>query len=164
MNSMNEVLCGNERVLNTPLPVAYTIAISQMTWIYVAVLPFQLYENLGWLTIPGTIVGAYIILAMALIGNEIENPFGDDVNDLPLDDFCDQIGNELDVISAVPRRVPAKFMNTNENKVLHPLSPNGYKEWKHRNISEIREALHTKATLSVYPRKSEATEQRPEAV
>ena len=86
--SLNEVLAGTERVLNTPLPVAYSIAISQITWVYVIMLPFQLWKTLGWTTIPGTIVGAYIILGIAAIGREIENPFGHDVNDLPLEKFC----------------------------------------------------------------------------
>lgn len=55
INAMNDVLSGTERVLNTPLPLAYRIAISQITWVYVLVLPFQLYGELGWITIPGTI-------------------------------------------------------------------------------------------------------------
>jgi hypothetical protein len=46
-------MTGAERVLNTPLPLAYSILISQITWIYVLVLPFQLFNELGWLTIPG---------------------------------------------------------------------------------------------------------------
>ena len=53
--SLNEVLAGSERVLNTPLPVAYSIAISQITWVYVLALPFQLWDALRWITIPGTI-------------------------------------------------------------------------------------------------------------
>lgn len=53
--SLNEVLTGTERVLHTPLPVAYTIAISQIAWVYVLVLPFQLFNSLGWITIPGSI-------------------------------------------------------------------------------------------------------------
>lgn len=55
INAMNDVLAGTERVLNTPLPLAYRIAISQITWIYVLVLPFQLHGELFWFTIPGTI-------------------------------------------------------------------------------------------------------------
>ena len=47
-------MTGTERVLNTPLPLAYTILISQITWVYVLVLPFQLYPELGWITIPGS--------------------------------------------------------------------------------------------------------------
>lgn len=54
MATLNEVLTGTERVLDTPLPAAYTIAISQIAWIYILVLPFQLYPTLGWVTIPGS--------------------------------------------------------------------------------------------------------------
>jgi predicted membrane chloride channel (bestrophin family) len=52
---LNEVVTGSERVLDTPLPAAYSIAIAQIAWIYVLVLPFQLYDSLGWITIPGSI-------------------------------------------------------------------------------------------------------------
>lgn len=89
--AMNDVLTDTERVLNTLLPIAYSIAIGQITWVYILLLPFQLYKPLGWVTIPGTLFAAYIILGIALIGREIENPFGNDVNDLPLDSFCQDI-------------------------------------------------------------------------
>ena len=55
INAMNDALAGTERVLSTPLPLAYRIAISQITWVYVLVLPFQLFGELRWITIPGTI-------------------------------------------------------------------------------------------------------------
>jgi hypothetical protein len=74
-----------DRVLATPLPIAYSIAISQITWVYVMLLPFQLWDDLRWITIPGCIFAAYIIIGLASIGREIENPFGHDVNDLPLE-------------------------------------------------------------------------------
>ena len=54
----------------------YSISISQITWAYVLALPFQLAGPLGWVTIPGTILGGYIILGLAAIGRELENPFG----------------------------------------------------------------------------------------
>lgn len=62
--SLNDVLTGTERVLTTPLPIAYTIAISQITWVYVFLLPFQLLSvpNMGWVTIPAAVAAAYIIL------------------------------------------------------------------------------------------------------
>lgn len=62
MSSLNEVLTGTERVLDTPLPMAYTIAISQISWIYVLVLPFQLYKSLGWVTIPASIGTCHVSL------------------------------------------------------------------------------------------------------
>lgn len=39
------------------------------------------------MAISGTLFAAYIILGIALIGRGIENPFGNDVNDVPLGSF-----------------------------------------------------------------------------
>lgn len=45
--------------------------------------------KIGWLTIPGMGLACTYLLGILAIGWEIENPFGYDDNDLPLDDFCD---------------------------------------------------------------------------
>jgi len=65
ISTMNDVLSGTDRILNTPLPIAYSIAIGQITWVYILLLPFQLYKSLGWVTIPASIFAAYIILGIA---------------------------------------------------------------------------------------------------
>ena len=140
--SMNEVLAGCERVLNTPLPVAYSIAISQITWVYVLALPFQLWEALHWVTIPGTVIGAYIILGIAAIGRQIEDPFGYDTNDLPLERFCNQIRQEIDIIaSKAPPRVE-DFVESENNKILYSLS---YGAWRAKSTDDIRASLTAKA-------------------
>lgn len=149
MNSVNalaDVLTGAERVLNTPLPIAYSIAISQITWIYVLVLPFQLYTTLGMITIPGTVVAAYIILGLAAIGREIENPFGQDVNDLPLDDFCREIAADIDALTSTAAAKPECWIENVRNKCLFPLSMTNYPTWNGRSTEQIREALKAKAT------------------
>lgn len=53
--SFTDCLTGMERVLGTPLPLAYRIAISQISWVYILALPFQLVTYLGWVAIPGTL-------------------------------------------------------------------------------------------------------------
>ncbi|KAJ5176994.1 uncharacterized protein N7482_002871 [Penicillium canariense] len=144
MSTLNEVLTGTERVLDTPLPAAYSIAISQIAWIYVMVLPFQLYNLLLWVTIPASMVAAYIIIGLATIGSEIENPFGQDVNDLPLNTYCRQIAMELDIITATPPPNVDDFMSRPDNLVLFPLSQDSYDEWKARSKEDIRAALRQK--------------------
>ncbi|OOQ89829.1 UPF0187 domain membrane protein [Penicillium brasilianum] len=146
--TLNEVLTGTERVLDTPLPAAYSIAISQIAWIYVLVLPFQLWKSLEWVTIPASMVAAYIIIGLATIGSEIENPFGHDVNDLPLDTYCRQIAVEMDIITATPPPNVDDFMDRPENLVLFPLSQNSYGEWKARSKEDIRAALRAKVTAN----------------
>ncbi|CRK45293.1 hypothetical protein BN1723_019696, partial [Verticillium longisporum] len=136
---MNDIMTGTERVLNTPLPIAYSIAIAQITWLYVLLLPFQLYKALEWITIPACIAASYIILAILFIGKEIENPFGRDVNDLPLEGYCEQIAHELDVIAAmdVHRDMPYAFLDSHLNLPLYPVSMASFPVWAERSEEKI---------------------------
>lgn len=138
---------GTERVLTTPLPIAYAIAISQITWLYCFLLPFQLYSQLHWVTIPATVAAGYIILGLLFIGREIENPFGQDVNDLPLENYCAQIAQEMDLIAAKRKPRSKDWIETIDNKVLWPLSQSGWNVWHHRGESNLREALKAKTEL-----------------
>jgi len=132
---------GCERVLSTPLPVAYNIAISQITWLYVLVLPFQLCAKLSWSAIPGTIVAAYIILGIAAIGREIENPFGRDVNDLDLDRYCTSLQMDLNVLTSSPPPKAGGWLNAPANAPLWPYSLSSYDSWRVRPEEQIRRAL-----------------------
>ena len=88
LDIMVDVLGACERILKTPLPLAYSIHIKQLLLIYCLTLPFQVVAELGWWT--GLIVGvvSFSVFGIEEIGIEIENPFGHDPNDLPLDDIC----------------------------------------------------------------------------
>lgn len=95
------------------------------------------------------IVAAYIILGFAYIGQEIENPFGHDVNDLPLDKFCDQIAADLHVIAASGPRKAETFIKSKQNRIMHPLSHSGYEIWKETSAEDIKGALKRRALLSM---------------
>lgn len=151
---LNDVLVGTERVLNTPLPIAYSIAIAQITWVYVLLLPFQLISALGsWLPIPATVVAAYIILGILFIGREIENPFGQDVNDLPLEGYCAQIAAEMDIIASAPKPQSRVWMQSGDNKVLWPLSNSSWPVWMKRSESSIRAAVKHKVQATFMSQK-----------
>lgn len=164
---LNDIQGNTDRILNTPLPLAYAIAISQLTWVYILILPFQLYTTLGMLAIPGTLckytewlvrryaaanhdfqVAAYMILGFASIGREIENPFGHDVNDLPLDDFCNQLAVDIDIIAATSPKDANIFMKNDNNLLMHPLSRSGYAAWNESSVEDIRDALKNKALMT----------------
>lgn len=102
-------------------------------------------------------MAAYIILGLATIGSEIENPFGEDVNDLPMDTYCRQIAVELDVITATPRPDVNEFINNEDNLVLFPLSDSGFPVWKERSMADIRGALRTKVVASPISAASDAS-------
>ncbi|KAF8472562.1 Bestrophin, RFP-TM, chloride channel-domain-containing protein [Kalaharituber pfeilii] len=140
LTGMLESFGGCERVLQTPLPIAYNIAISQITWLYVMALPFQLFPRLGWVTIPGTIVAAYIILGIAAIGREIENPFGLDVNDLDMDGYVSELANDLIIMTSRPPTNPVEMFARARNMPLYPYSIDGCSYWKERPLEAIRNA------------------------
>ncbi|KAK4495704.1 hypothetical protein PRZ48_012972 [Zasmidium cellare] len=144
--TMTDILTNVERVVNTPLPVAYSISISQITWAYVMVLPFQLVKYLQWVAIPATILAGYIILGLAQIGRELENPFGQDVNDLPLDSFCHELANDIDALTSMPAPLNNEdWMRERGSKPLWPLSNMEFRAWESRSVDEIRAALKAKA-------------------
>ncbi|KAK0446441.1 uncharacterized protein EV420DRAFT_1715944 [Desarmillaria tabescens] len=56
---------------------------------------FQIFDNFKYLTIPGTAFLSFLLLSFLEIGQEIENPFNYDLNDLVLDVFCLSIQRKL---------------------------------------------------------------------
>lgn len=103
VNKMVNDLGGCERILKTPIPLAYAIHLKQLLLIYCLLLPFQLVNNLGWWT--GAIVSliSFTLLGIEEIGIQIENPFGYDSNDLPLDAICQtMLLNIQDLTSLTP--------------------------------------------------------------
>ena len=103
LNSMVDTLGGCERILKTPMPLAYAIHLKQLLLLYCLLLPFQLVNNLGWWT--GAIVAliSFTLFGIEEIGIEIEDPFGYDLNDLPLDAICStMLRNIEDLITLTP--------------------------------------------------------------
>lgn len=117
-------------------------------------LPFQLWEELRWITIPGCIFAAYIILGLAAIGREIENPFGMDVNDLPLEAYCEELECDIDVTMSNPAPKVGHFFRHADNKPLNPLSEKNFEGWMHRSKQDIRDALMTKTKADMTVRSS----------
>lgn len=103
LNSMIDTLGACERILKTPIPLAYTIHLKQLLLLYCLSLPFQMVKDLSWGT--GLVVAliSFTLFGIEEIGIEIENPFGHDTNDLPLDNICATMHRNMeDLISLSP--------------------------------------------------------------
>jgi len=84
-----------ERIHKTPLPFAYVVHLRRALILYCFTLPFALLDHFGWGTIPATLVLSYTLFGIEEIGVEIEDPFGAEDNDLPLERFCTTIDKNL---------------------------------------------------------------------
>ncbi len=96
LNSMVDGLGACERILMTPMPLAYALHLKQLLLIYCLSLPFQMVQGLGWLTGPIVALVSFMLFGIEEIGIEIENPFGRDPNDLPLDVICQKMKQNID--------------------------------------------------------------------
>lgn len=107
MQNLVNILVDNlgscERILKTPIPLAYAIHLKQLLLLYCLLLPFQMVESLDWWTGLITALVSFTLLGIEAIGLEIENPFGYDPNDLPLDNICNTMKlNVNDLITLTP--------------------------------------------------------------
>ncbi|HJZ57253.1 MAG TPA: bestrophin family ion channel [Gemmataceae bacterium] len=94
---------GCERILRTPIPFAYAVHIKQLLMIYLITLPVILVGELGWVAIPAVAAIGFGLLGIEEAGVEIEDPFGDDPNDLPLEAMCSTIGRDAQALADAPK-------------------------------------------------------------
>jgi putative membrane protein len=73
-----------ERILNTPLPFAYTLLLHRTALLFCLFLPFALVGSFGWFTPLIAALLAYAFFGLDALGDELEDPFGLTQNDLPL--------------------------------------------------------------------------------
>jgi ion channel-forming bestrophin family protein len=103
LDNLVAALSGCERILKTPMPLAYAIHLKQLLLLYCLSLPFQMVGSLGGWTAPVVTLISFTLFGIEEIGIEIENPFGLDANDLPLDSICStMLQNVNDLITLKP--------------------------------------------------------------
>jgi putative membrane protein len=69
--------------------------IKKFIFIYIITLPFGFVTTLKYITIPTVFVVSYVLLSVELIAEEIEDPFGKDINDLPTDELAKRIRENI---------------------------------------------------------------------
>lgn len=76
---------GAERIMKTPIPFAYAQHIKSFLLLFCFTAPFAMVEQMRWYTPIASAVLSFGMFGIEEIGIEIEDPFGYDPNDLPLD-------------------------------------------------------------------------------
>lgn len=84
-----------ERIRKAPIPFSYSVFLKKFIFLYVITLPFGYVFSLGYYVIPVVSIIFYVLASLELIAEEIEDPFGKDANDLPLDTIADGIKNSV---------------------------------------------------------------------
>jgi ion channel-forming bestrophin family protein len=85
LQSFTDICGACERIKNTPIPFSYSLFVKKFIFFYVMTMPFGFVLSLGYFVIPVVAFVFYVLASLELIGEEIEDPFGGDTNDLPVE-------------------------------------------------------------------------------
>ena len=91
---MTDIQGGCERIKKTPIPFAYTVLMHRIVGIYCFSLSFGVHATIGDLTPIVVFMISYSFFGLDAIGDEIEEPFGHDANDLSLSAFTNMLERE----------------------------------------------------------------------
>jgi len=107
LNGFLDSVGACERIKNTPIPYSYSMFFKKFIFTYVITLPFAFVVNFGyWSAIIATFI-FYVFVSIEILAEEIEDPFGNDDNDLPTDDMAGRIQGIVRTILDKPTAIDA---------------------------------------------------------
>lgn len=95
LKGFTDIIGACERIKTTPIPYSYSMFIKKFLFIYSITLPMTFIGEFGYWSILLVVMAFYFLMSVELISEEIEDPFGKDINDLPLDEICVKIKKNI---------------------------------------------------------------------
>jgi len=95
LSALTGAAAACERIKSTPIPFSYTLLLHRTAYLYCFLLPFGLVDTIGFMTPPVVAIVTYTFFGLDALGDELEEPFGLEHNDLPLNAICRAIEIEL---------------------------------------------------------------------
>lgn len=93
--ALGNIQAGCDRILSTPLPYSYSVLLHRTVYCFCLILPFSLEASLGiWTPVIVSLI-AYLFLGLDALSAQLEEPFGLQENDLPLDAITRLIEREM---------------------------------------------------------------------
>jgi len=95
LQGFDDVMGGCERIRNTPIPFSYSSYIKQFVVLYAMIMPFGLVREFGYGTVIASMFTFFATMGLELLATEIEEPFGTDINDLPMEALAATIADNV---------------------------------------------------------------------
>jgi len=95
LKNFSNITGACERIKNTPIPYSYSSFLKKFIFVFVVTLPLSFVPSFGYYSAFVSIFVFYVLVSMEILAEEIEDPFGVDENDLPTDDLCQKIKDNV---------------------------------------------------------------------
>ena len=110
---LGNIQAGCDRIVSTPLPFSYSVLLHRTVYCFCFILPFSLEASLGvWTPVLVGLI-AYLFLGLDALSAQLEEPFGVQENDLPLDSIVRLIEREM--LSSLGQPLPPELAAVNGN-------------------------------------------------
>lgn len=95
LQQFDDVMGACERIRNTPIPHSYSSYVKQFVLLYAIIMPFGLARDFGYGAIVASMLTFFATMGLELLAEEVEEPFGGDHNDLPLEEITATITRDV---------------------------------------------------------------------
>ncbi|TIB71414.1 UPF0187-domain-containing protein [Wallemia mellicola] len=133
LKELTDLMTQAEKIRDTPIPLIISIHLNQVLALYLLAIPPQLVSSLGWMSIPITGLVTFFFCGIDAISSELSEPFGSDLNDLPIDKYCLDIIKEAQDIggyaSSVSRNALGDGLANKPSSSFKPTPVRG-SDWK----------------------------------
>ncbi len=103
LTALADICGGCERIKKTPIPYSYNLFIKKFIFAYIVAMPFLFVPAFGYWTALFSTFMFYVLGSLEILAEEVENPFGTDSNDLPMEDIAQTIERNLREILLRPQ-------------------------------------------------------------
>ena len=104
LTDLTDIQGGCERIKNTPVPLSYTVLTHRIVGLYCMCLPLGVVSDIGIYTPVVTLIVSFAFLGLDGVGTQLEDPFEEDPNDLPLAQISRMI--EINVRETIDEEAP----------------------------------------------------------
>ncbi|MEX1001944.1 MAG: bestrophin family ion channel [Crocinitomicaceae bacterium] len=95
LKTFSDIIGACERIKNTPLPYSYSNFMKKFIFLYVVTMPLAFVNAFGYYSVLIAVFVFYILVSLEILAEEIEDPFGNDPNDLDTDELSHKIRNNV---------------------------------------------------------------------
>lgn len=93
---LQEAAGSCEKIITTPIPLSYTRHTGRFLVLWITCLPFVIWQELGWLSVPVSMIVSFLLFGIEEIGVQVEEPFGI----LALEHYCDEVSQGINQATA----------------------------------------------------------------
>lgn len=108
LKEFSDIIGACERIKTTPIPYSYSMYLKQFIFIYIITLPFAFVTKVGYGSVFIVALITFVLLGVELIAEEIEDPFGRELNDLPTDELAVKITTNVREILLTQVSLPGR--------------------------------------------------------